>query len=54
MFKCSKQKGIDLMLSAVCRILNFGHSKLSFGFAQDGEPVEPFRISVFGIPVYPG
>jgi hypothetical protein len=47
--------------------LNFGDSNLpfdlaqggeSFDFAQDREPVErlvePFRISSFGIPVYPG
>jgi hypothetical protein len=47
--------------------LNFGDSNLPFGlaqggesfdFAQDREPVEwlvePFRISNFGFPVYPG
>jgi hypothetical protein len=25
-------------------ILNFGHCYLSFNFAQDGEPVEPFVV----------
>ncbi len=26
---------------------NLGHSVLSFDIAQGGEPVEPFRISIF-------
>jgi hypothetical protein len=42
--------------------LNFGNSNLPFDsfdlealdrLAQGGEPVEPFRISSFGFPVYP-
>jgi outer membrane lipopolysaccharide assembly protein LptE/RlpB len=31
---------------------NKGHSNLSFDFAQDGEPAEPFRISDFGFRIF--
>jgi hypothetical protein len=34
--------------------LYFGHLDLSFDFAQDGEHVEPFRISIFGFRIYIG
>jgi len=32
--------------------LNIWHSNLSFGLAQDGERVEPFRISIFEFRIY--
>ncbi len=32
--------------------LDFGHLDLSFDLAQDGEPVEPFRISNFVLRIY--
>jgi hypothetical protein len=32
--------------------LDFGHLILSFDVAQDGEPVEPFRVSDFGIRIF--
>ena len=32
--------------------LDFGHLILSFDSAQDGEPVEPFRISDFEIRIF--
>jgi len=34
------------------RILYFGHLNLSFGYAQDGELAEPFRISDFDIRIF--